>query len=183
MEWKKLKELPAWMPLSGLPQQPHHLEDVLFRLAPTQYLVCPPYNERFERVPGTAGFLGSLLWAPNDGAARRAALMDIEADSPDTRPQVEPAPDLELLLAGAPTAYGTILAEAKTGRYGRYLESASYRVAKDGAFVHRSISVVPFTFYFRNRADDAGDPCYAIEYLPPGFKKAAEYAASLDQKA
>lgn len=182
MEWKKLKEIPAWVPISALPEQPVHLHDVLFRLAPTQYLICPPYNEHFERVPGIGGFLGSLLWAPNDGAARRAALMDIEADSAEKRPKVEPPPPLDLLLPGGPTAYGAILAEVKAERYGRHLESASYRVAKDGAFVHRSISAGAFTFFFRNRKDDDNDPCYAIEYLPSGFKKAAEYAQSFDQQ-
>jgi hypothetical protein len=108
--------------------------------------------------------------------------MDIEADDAAERPDVEPAPPPELLLAGGDPTYGAILAEVKTQRYGRYLESASYRVAKDGAFVHRSISVAPFAFFFRSREDDDSDPCYAIEYLPSGFRRAAEYARSSQQE-
>lgn len=68
-------------------------------------------------------------------------------------------------------------------RYGNFLESATYRVAKDGAFVHRNISAAPYTFFFRSRKDDDDDRCYAIEYRLPGYKKAAEYARSLTEQA
>jgi hypothetical protein len=176
MEWEQLKKVPAWTPINELPEAPQHLADILFRLGTSQYLICPPYNEHFERLPGIAGFLGSILWAPHDGAARRAALMDIEGDEATTRPAVETPPPPALLLPDRATTYGAILNQLKKARHGRLLESASYRVAKDGAFVHRSISAVPFTFFFRNRKDDDNDPCYAIEYLPAGFGKAAEYA-------
>lgn len=179
MTWKELKQIPAWTPINELAEQPVHVDDVLFRLGPTQYLICPPYNEHFVHVSGTVGFLGSLLWAPNEGAARRAGLMDIEADSLEARPKVESHPPVELLLQGGPTTYGDILREVQTGRHGRYLESASYRIGKDGAFVHRSISAVPFTFFFRNRKDEASDPCYAVEYLPSGFKRAADFAQAM----
>jgi hypothetical protein len=168
MEWKALKEIPAWVPITELPEQPVRVDDVLYYLAPTQYLICPPHNEQLATIPGVAGFLGSLLWAPNDGAARRAALMDVEADAVEKRPRVEPPPPPELLLSPDATAYGVILARAKSGRHGRHLESASYRIGRDGAFVHRSISVGPTTFFFRSRKDDDSDPCYAIEYLPAG---------------
>ena len=62
---------------------------------------------------------------------------------------------------------------------GRVLESATYRVAKDGAFVHRVISVAPYSYFFRGRRNDHDDLCYAIEYRLPGFEKAAEFARSL----
>jgi hypothetical protein len=182
MDWSELKEIPAWLPINALPEQPVHLDGVLFRLAPSQYLICPPYNERFERVSGIAAFLGALLWAPNDGAARRAALMDIEADSPGIRPVAESLPPRELLPSSGSTKYGAILGELRAASSRRYLETASYRVATDGAFIHRTISSVPYTFFFRNRKDDDSDPCYAIEYLPSGFKNAADFASGITEK-
>jgi hypothetical protein len=178
VDWHELKAIAAWTPINALPVQSAHLEGVLFRLAPTQYVICPPYNEHLLRVPGVVGFLGALLWAPHDGAARRAALLDIEADDAIRRLEIEPVPPADLLLPGGPTSYGAILSELKTGRYGKPFESASYRVAKDGAFVHRSISVGGHEFFFRNRKDDDNDTCYAIQFRPTGFRKAAEYAQS-----
>ena len=180
MDWARLKELPAWLPTTELPEPPVHLKDRLFRVAGTQYLICPPHNERFERVPSIPGFVGYLLWASHDGAARRAALMEVEADTSDARPDFE-IPPPELLLPGNSATYGAVLREAKTGRHGRCLESASYRVGTDGAFVHRSIGVGPYTFFFRNRKDDPSDPCYAIEYLCAGVRGAAEYVPSAEQ--
>lgn len=170
MEWNELKELPAWMPIHGLPATPARVDDVLFRIAPTQYLICPPYNERFERISGATAFLGSVLWAPNDGAARRAVLMEIEADLQRDE-SIAGSPPPEMLLPSGATTYGAILEEVKSGRHGRYLEGASFRIGSDGAFVHRSISVSPLTFFFRSREDDDHDRCYAIEFLPPGFQK------------
>jgi hypothetical protein len=178
--WGDLKNIAAWTPLTALQHSTRHLGGTLFQLSGTQYLICPPSNERFERPPGIPGFVAALLWAEYEGAARRGILMEVEADKPDFRPLPEPPP-VELLLAGAGDTYGSIMAELQAKGYGNFLESATYRVAKDGAFVHRNISAAPYTFFFRSRKDDDDDRCYAIEYRLPGYKKAAEYAQSFAQ--
>jgi hypothetical protein len=179
--WADLKNIPAWTPLTSLEHSTRHLGGILFGLSTTQYLICPPSNERFEQQAGIPGFVAALLWAEYEGAARRAILMDLEADKPESRPLPE-LPPVELLLAGAGDTYGRIVDELRTGRHGRFLESATFRVASDGAFIHRNIAAAPFTFFFRGRKDDDHDRCYAIEYRLPGFKKAAEYAQSLPQQ-
>lgn len=179
--WEGLKSIAAWTPLPALQHTTRHLSGTLFQLSVTQYLICPPSNERFERPPGIPGFIAALLWAQYEGAARRAILMDVEADKPELRPLPEPPPS-ELLLPGASDTYGSIVAELRTERHGKFLESATYRVARDGAFIHRNISAAPYTFFFRSRKDDDNDRCYAIEYRLPGYKKAAEYAQSLAQQ-
>jgi hypothetical protein len=60
--------------------------------------------------------------------------------------------------------YGEIVHELKKGHLGEYEETASYRIASDGAFVHRHITTAAFTFHFRKREHDDSEPCYAIEY-------------------
>lgn len=177
-EWDALKGLAAWTPLNAVHQSAEHLGGTLFRISPTQFLICPPYNERFERSPGTVGFVAAVLWAPYEGAARRALLLDVEADRPEHRPLAEEPPPPGLLPPGAAGTYGGILSGLRGAGRERVLESATYRVASDGAFVHRTISAAPSTFFFRNRKDAADDRCYAIEYRLPGYGKAAEHAQS-----
>ena len=179
--WDQLKNIAAWTPVTALQRSTRHLGGTLFQLSATQYLICPPSNERFERPPGIPGFIAALLWTQYEGAARRAILMEVEADKPELRPVPGPPPP-ELLLLGTEDTYGSIIAELRSERHGEFLESATYRVAKDGAFIHRNISAAPHTFFFRSRRDDDSDRCYAIEYRLPGYKKAAEYAQSLAQQ-
>jgi hypothetical protein len=164
--------------LDALDRSVEHLGGTLFRLSPTQFLICPPYNEHFERRPETPGFVAAVLWAPYEGAARRAVLMDVEADTPEQRPLAEPPPPTELLPRGAAATYGSIISELRTARQGKFLESATFRVATDGVFVHRNISAAPYTFFFRNRKDADDDRCYAIECRLPGYRKAADNAQS-----
>jgi hypothetical protein len=181
-DWGDLKGIAAWTPLTEMQGATRHLGGTLFQLSATQYLICPSSNERFERLPGIPGFVAALLWAQHEGAARRAILMETEADRPELRPPPEPPPP-ELLLPGVDDTYGSILAELRTQRDGSVLTSAAYRVARDGAFIHRKIGAAPYTFFFRNRKDDDADPCYAIEFRLPGFEKAAEHARSLRDQA
>jgi hypothetical protein len=179
--WGDLKSLRAWTPLTALPHPSQHLGGTLFQLAGRQYLICPAANERFERPPGIPGFVVGLLWAQSEGAARRAILKAVDADPPDLRPLPEPPP-AELLLPGSGDTYGSIVTHLRAQRPTKFIESATYRVGTDGAFVHRTIGAAPFTFFFRNRKGDDDDRCYAIEYRLAGYAKAAEYARSLAEE-
>src|SRR4051812_27063571 len=112
MAWGDLKSVAAWTPLTALNVSPEHLGGTLFRLSPTQFLICPPVNERFERVAGVPGFVAAILWAHYDGAARRAILMEVEADKPEFRP-VREHPPLELLPSSGGDTYGSIIGELR----------------------------------------------------------------------
>jgi hypothetical protein len=158
LSWSTLRTLAVWTPASSLSARLVRIEDDLFRLRTGAYLVCLPYDERFEAAAGER-FVTALLWAASDGAARRAHLMEIEADDLATGP----APG-ELLPPGQPQAYGAIMAALKTSGCRNYIERASYRIAKDGAFVHRAIDAPPYSFFFRNPEDDDSDRCYAVQY-------------------
>ena len=158
LNWNRLKELRCWTPLVQVSPSAERLGDGLFRLDPTQYVIAVPYNEQFERTD-RAPFVTILLWAETDGAAKRAKLMDIEADE-----KSHVTPPAELLLPGQSVAYGDIVKELRRGQHGTYQETASYRIAKDGAFVDRNIATPILSFHFRKREDDPTDRCYAIQY-------------------
>jgi hypothetical protein len=158
LDWPGLKTLRAWTPLSEVPASATHLGGVLYKLAPSVYVTCVSYNRRLEEVEGGL-FVTMVLWAETDGAARRAQLMEIEADQ---HADVHPPP--EMLLRGQPVIYGEILRELKRGNYGEFREWADYRVATDGAFVQRTVNIPPLSFYFRKLEEDDSERCYAIQY-------------------
>lgn len=120
-------------------------------------MVAVPHNGRFDR--NDAGpFVTALLWAETDGAAKRAKLMEIEADDPGA---ASSAP--RDLLPGPATTYGDIARTLE--QQGRaFQEYAEYRVARDGAFIHRTIEAAPYAFFFRKLEHDDSDRCYAIRF-------------------
>ena len=151
----------CWTPLASVPGTCEALGAGLFRVGPAQYLVALPSEEHTRA--GRAGPLVRIaLWAPSDGAARRAFEMAVEADD-----SAQAAPPRALLLAGEPTTFGAVLEAARRVNDTPLVEWADYRIATDGAFVHRTVCAHPLYFHFRQRAGHH-DPCYAIEYRLPG---------------
>lgn len=161
LDWADLKSLPRWTRLSQVTTGAVSVGDDLFRVGPGKYLICAPYSRDLEEQGGNR-FVTALVWAGTDGAARRAVLMQIEADQSNGAP-----PPPELLPPGQPVTYGEIVRKLRKGHLGEYEETASYRIASDGAFVHRHVTTAAFSFHFRKREHDDSDPCYAIEYRLP----------------
>ncbi|WP_139260451.1 hypothetical protein [Duganella sacchari] len=60
--------------------------------------------------------------------------------------------------------YGSIFSELKQVSPKVCQESASYRIAIDGKFVHRTIERENCIFYFRGAAHDDEEPPYAVLY-------------------
>ena len=161
LAWADLKFLRRWTPLSQVTTDAVSLGDDLFKVGRGKFLICVPYNRDLEEQGGNR-FVTTLVWAGTDGAARRAVLMQIEADQSSKE-----RPPADLLPPGQPVTYGEIVWELKKGHLGEYEETASYRIASDGAFVHRHITTAAFSFHFRKREPDDSEPCYAIEYRLP----------------
>jgi hypothetical protein len=162
LSWDTLTSLRRWTPLRQVTKTtPVKLGDDLFKIDTGKYLVCVPYKRDLTEGGGER-FITSVLWARTDGAARRAALLQIEADQ-----VIEGGPPPDLLLPGRPVSYGDIIRELKKDQTGEFGETASYRVATDGAFVHRSIVTESTSFHFRNPEHDDSEPCYAIEFRLP----------------
>lgn len=103
-----------------------------------------------------------IFWAASEGAAHRALLMDIEADDS----LIGDVPEYFLPNSAGPT-YGEIVEALRRGG-DSYLETASYRIATDGLFVHRTIKNEQFTFFFRGPEYNNGEKPYAA------IKKLAE---------
>lgn len=103
--------------------------------------------------------LSGLYMAPDDGAILRATAYKIEEDSGSklTVPIGFFPQNLNL-------EYGCILEWLKNMRPRVCRESATYRIASDGLFVHRKIETEKYTIYFREKKHNNRERPYAILY-------------------
>jgi hypothetical protein len=97
-----------------------------------------------------------LLWATSKGAALRAFNSLIEADDGSAVQlpgYIFPAADV--------ITYGALVSYLRSSD-ATCLESASYRVMLDGAFIHKSIQSRGCTFFFRGQSIDEQETPYAV---------------------
>lgn len=153
--WSQLLRLPQWTLLSRTGLSPDHLEDVLFKVSESAFLLCAPYDEQLRPLVGDLA-VTAVVWAESEGAARRAVLQQLEADQP-----TDAQPPAEMLLKPGMKRYGEIREAGRTGSFGSMLEAASYR-SRDGLFVDRRINLPRWTFHFRGLESHDTEPCYAI---------------------
>ncbi|WP_173061345.1 hypothetical protein [Sulfurimicrobium lacus] len=106
--------------------------------------------------PAKEPIITLVIWAPSIGALKRAFAFDVDNDD-----DAVGEPPQELLLAPGATTWRSILDIAKAQGI-RLLESASYRIMTDGAFVHRQLESRNYRVYFRSRHDNPGESPYAI---------------------
>jgi hypothetical protein len=104
-------------------------------------------------------FLSGVFWAPDDGAVKRVTDLNIEEDSGAIL-----RPPAVFLPTDVIPEYASILNWVKKMEPKVCQESASYRIAANGLFVHRTIETEKYTFYFRGANDDDHEPPYAILY-------------------
>jgi hypothetical protein len=104
-------------------------------------------------------FAIGVLCVPDAGAARRVSALAIEEDS--GAPLALPA---DFLPEGATPQYGAILAGLRRMQCRACLESATYRIATDGRFIHRTIETERNKYFFRTAAHDEQEPPYAVLY-------------------
>jgi hypothetical protein len=168
IDWSKLASVRAWTPLQDIRVRSVQVKDTLFRLGQSCYVAALKHNIDFGA--SNCRRITSLLWAESEGAALRALFMEIEADEAIPGLQIPQ----EMLLTGGPATYGGILAAVRTGRHGRFLQHADYRIAKDGAFIHRTISGQTFSFHFRGLAEEESERPYAIQRRLEGFVRGGE---------
>ena len=129
---------------------------LLYRLAADTYLAITPSKLRGHGLVDTreGPFVAGVLWAPSEGAARRARFLEIEADEGIA---ASPVPAW-CLPEGVAPRYGDILKALGPGA----MESGSYRVASDGKFVCRKISTRSHICYFRGRKSDPAEPPFVV---------------------
>jgi hypothetical protein len=165
MKWSKVFELNGWLSLKTLDSPPEAIGDDIVRLDEGMYALALPYNERLESSDPASPYLGEVLWAPTDGAARRVLSMDVESDDPIS--SMAPPADLAQHLLG--NSHGELKANAR--RVGIQLsERASYRIAGDGAFVYKALEAGNITYFFRKRRSDAKEKPFAISIRLPSAR-------------
>ncbi len=158
MEWKDLVKIKEWSPANNLNIEYKKIKKGLHKISENQYLLLSPYNENFKEAPG-GPFVNALLWSCSEGAVRRAYLMEIEQDDGTI---IKP-PD-EIMPEPGRYTYKEILVGLKRLGCKGILEHASYRIAKDGAFIHRSIESEIALYSFRNMDFDDSEEPYAIRW-------------------
>ncbi len=154
--------LKKWTPLSDAVKQiapAAFLGKSLYRLGNGLYLYLTPFRLGNFGSDPAAPFLSGVFCTPDDGAAKRITALDVEADS-----GILLNPPSALLPSDSAPEYGAILAGLKKMNPKVCQETASYRIASDGRFVHRTIETERFTYYFRHAEHDDHEPPYAILY-------------------
>lgn len=163
---KKLKlndllKIKAWSPISQQDFSFEAVNDNIYRIKELENIYILTSNETLDFEPSLDGPLITMVfWA--DSLAGALHLRSIkkreESETSETLP-----PD-ELLLSAGKHKYGEILSQAKSGQFGNYMESASYKLPEN-YFLHRSLRVgKKHTFYFRSNMEDMEDYVYAIDY-------------------
>lgn len=129
----------------------------LYRLADGVCLQTSKYknNEFIDSVDSP--FVTGVLFVPGDDAAKRVSVMSIEDDTG------APLPIFPGILPGAVSPeYGSILSELNRIQSKVIQETAAYRIAVDGIFVHRTIETKNYIFYFRGCAFNDRESSYAV---------------------
>lgn len=131
----------------------------LYRLDDGIYLQTSRFKSKDLLETPDAPFITGILFAPDDGSAQRITQFSIEDDAG----ALLSVPD-GVFPGKARPEYGSILSQLRHMNPKVCQESASYRIAIDGKFVHRTIETEGYTFYFRGAAHDNEEPPYAVLY-------------------
>lgn len=110
------------------------------------YVLLTPYQGGLTRGP-EAPYIWGVAWATDETAVRRALLMDIEADQ---HLEAELPPEFHQNADGS--TYAQLLSAAQRSEV--CFQTAAYRIAKDGAFIHQKIETEHMIFFFREPQHD-----------------------------
>jgi hypothetical protein len=163
MELKDLIHIPRGTLFSEVVQEPcvnAFLMPSGYKIEDGLYLSISSFRPGTLEEDPSGPFIYGIVLAASDGAIRRAFLMDIESDGGEKLINVP----TEFLPSGGAVAatYGEILRGLKNDKPKTCFETASYRIATDGRFIHREIETERFTFFFRNPEHDDSEAPYAI---------------------
>ncbi|MCZ4324659.1 hypothetical protein [Pseudomonas anguilliseptica] len=156
---ENLLRYPKWSPLAGVVEvidQISFISANIYKLSDNLYLRLTPSNAFFENGPD-APYVTAIIWAVSDGAVLRLSEAKIESDIGGVL-----EPPKEILPAVSEATYGEIISYFKNFPPKVCQEKASYRIATDGAFIHRVIETEGFLFAFRSPAHDSSEKPYAI---------------------
>jgi hypothetical protein len=150
--WKELRQY-LDKPLSGLPETPTKVSGNLYQVGGAFVFTVGRYGD--FSLAGEP-IISMVIWAPSQGSVLRAFEMNIEAD--DGKEGVIP---LDMRLADNAITFESIRSAGKFQGFD-FMESASYRVLVDGAFIHRQLQSKTYRAYFRSRHNRLKEKPYAI---------------------
>lgn len=132
----------------------------LYRVGEKVFLCLSKYKGKALERDGHAPYIAGVLWAADLSSALRVVNFDIERDA-GVEGEVP-----EVFLPGEyMMAYEDVVEFLNMAESGGCLESATYRIATDGAFVYRSIESVGYAFYFRKPNGDRDMPFAVMKKL------------------
>ena len=157
----RILELTRWIPLSDLGLETHPIEDGLLGLGEGFYVVTRPHNAELKRDDPRAPFISMICWAPSEGATRRAAFENIDADD-----GAEGTAPSALVFGWEDLTHGGLVKRANQERR-KFLEHASYNVGDgSGRFIHKDLDFGSVHVLFRSHRIKARELPYAIAILP-----------------
>ncbi|MFL6247284.1 MAG: hypothetical protein ACJ74H_14730 [Thermoanaerobaculia bacterium] len=166
MPWDELLRLPLWTPLSATASAAEDLSENVKKIGEQKYLfvVDSDLSGHEENAP----YITMAIWAETDGAALRAAdgALEVDVELPHATPAAV------LLPPGSIPEYRSILAGLRRRR-DNVLESAEYRIAIDGAFLHKVIRGDKGSYFFRRNDIVAWENLR--NYIPPELISAGHF--------
>ena len=162
MELGNLFCLPRGTRLSEVVKQPDadaFLAPSICRMGTGVYLRLSSFRPGSLEKDSSGPFVNGIVLAAGDGSVRRALLMDIESDDGET---INVPADFLLFDGVEATTYGEILRGLKNEKPKVCQETAAYRIASDGRFIHRMIETERFLFLFRSPEHDNSEAPYVV---------------------
>ena len=159
MDFVDILSIKKWTPMAevvGVRDDSAFLGKALYKIQNCQYLQLSQFKGPNFFKDDTAPYVTGVYLISDDGAARRLTALAIEEDSGGSL--VLPR---EVLPESSVAEYGSILMGLKRMK-AVCQETAAYRIAIDGKFVHRTIETDRYVFYFRGNADDDLERPYAV---------------------
>lgn len=153
--WEEMLRLRVWTPLLATALTAKYLSANVRKVGDQRYLFVVDSDATGDDK--ASPYITMVMWAETDGAALRAADGTLEADV--ELPLAIPAPIL--LPQGSSPEYGSIL-DGLRRRGENVLESAEYRIASDGAFLHKAIQGDRGSYLFRRTDIVASEKPFAI---------------------
>lgn len=155
--WADLLALPVWSRLDDLRISTTKLSDSLRKIEDCKYLLVVDTDVNGNSSGGP--FVTMAVWGESDSAALRAVDGALEADVEHCGAVIPP----EELLPVGPHEYQAIITALKK-RGEPVLESGEYRIASDGAFLHKIVRASFVAYYFRSAARIWRESPFAITH-------------------
>jgi hypothetical protein len=156
--WDAMLKLRAWTPLSRTGYATTPLSENVKKVGEQKYLFA--VESDLAGNDDESPYVTMIMWAESDGAVLQAADGVLEEN---VNLSEDSAPASVLLPLGCVPEYGAILKALRMSGE-NVIETAEYRIAIDGAFLHKVIRGDRGSYYFRRNDIVESERPFAIAY-------------------